>query len=187
MQIAGRRIRPGDGTDDSLASFVAKGYSNAKMRELFQALAAIWQSVNLRVTVVNFHLCPLKWQNLSAVTSTPQSLFLPGLSRVFSIVNTSRYAIFPHMLAKFQWVALRRANPDSLDKSRGSRNYFGARAGFNQTRCRFIAECEKWNTTSPRRDFRQFDSIIILIFSLRLRIFGIGIFYLRLDHRRNGI
>lgn len=86
IQLAGRRIRLGDDTDDSFAPFVAKGYSNAKMRELSKVLAAIRQPVNLRAIVTNFHLCSLKWQNLSAVAPTPQlcrSSFLPSLPRIF--------------------------------------------------------------------------------------------------------
>jgi len=79
------------------ASLVARGCSNAKTRELSKALAAIWQPVSLRATIANFHLCPLKRQNLSAVAPpTPQlcrSLLLSAPSRIF--VNTSRYAIFP--------------------------------------------------------------------------------------------
>lgn len=114
------------------------------------------------------------------------------VSRVFSIVNTSRYAIFPRVLAKFRWVALRRASPGSLDKSRGSRNceITSARAPVLIKLGADLWRNVKNETQCPRGEtFGIFDSIIILIFSLRLRTFDIDIFYhrRRLDHRLNWI
>lgn len=137
---------------DLRAFLVAKGYSNAKTRELSKALAAIWQPVSLPATIAKFHLCPLKRQNLSAVALQRHNFaghhFCP-VSCLFSIVilHLSLHTIFPVCRVYPRSFDRRHyvANPDSLAKSRITklRNCFGMRAGFNQTRPRFIAKGEK--------------------------------------------
>jgi len=153
------------------------------MRELSKALAAIWQPVSLRATITNFHLCPLKWQNLSAVAHQRRNFaghyFCP-LPRVFSIVNTSRYAIFPACRAYARKVsmALRRTTSSSLDKSRGSRNCFLAACA--PVLIKFGADlfCERWKMRQyPSEeifddfDYYNIDTLCDLVFVFLILIY----------------